>query len=290
MPRSERDETAWFFLLVGLVIGAAGLKACEYIDKPATAEAQDAPLADYLVLARAGVKEESLMPRASETTAEHAAAVRDGMLLIDQVYARGAARTHATYERFARQYSPAVFTPMRDRPWIADLRVGSHMPAEWPPNLFWMGAPPRSRQLNGYELWMHGALHDAIAIRKGRVTASCPVPADHWGGPMDHWRGEANGWVPMRCGRSRNEGWLVPAFHTPEELSTARVAWTRATAVGADLARGRARREPARELHLQPGADLPRVPRPSIPTRARDASRAAPHAREAGEVTTTTRG
>lgn len=198
-------------------------------------------LADYVILARGGAKEESLLPLASETTEEHDAAVADGMSLIDQVYSRGAARTHLTYEAFARQYSPAIFTPMRDRPWIADLRVGPHMPAAWPDNLFWTGAPARSRQVNGYDRWMR-AVHNAIAIRKGRTEPACPVPADHWGGPMDHWRGEANGWVPMVCGTSRNEGWLVPAYHTDAELSAARWAWAQHTAIAADIARGRGRR------------------------------------------------
>jgi len=232
--RKSDDVGCGLFIIVAFVV-AWGIKACSYAD------AQDAPrhsppLAKHLVLARLGVKEESLFPSRHETVEEQRAHVRDGMSLINDVLERGAARTHTSYQRFAEQYSPDAFHPDATRPWIADLRVGAWRPAGWPQSLYWTGAPSNGLALNGYDLWM-GDVADAVAIVKGRVPRSCPVPADHWGGPIDHERGLAEGWVPERCGNSRNEGWLVPAWHTADELALARASTS--AAVPAAVARGR---------------------------------------------------
>lgn len=177
-------------------------------------------LADYVILARAGAKEESLFPGAGQSEMAHALSALDGMSLIDSVYSRGATRTRSNYEHFARQYSPHLFAPEPGRPWVADLRVGSHIPNGWPPGLFW-NPDPSHRRPDGFTLWMH-MIHGAQEIIAGHVPLSCPVHPDHWGGPMDHLRGLANGWIYMRCGTSRNEGWIVPAWHTLAERDLAR--------------------------------------------------------------------
>lgn len=208
--------------------------------------AQEPPLVHLttsLLLGRACAKEESLWPRGIPTeavVAHHMEAFRDGCWGINQVYERGAARSHWTYERMVREYSVHVFEPDEDRPWVADLRVGAWEPAGWPAQLPWNERPDRPDHPTGYGLWME-EFSLANDIRTHVIVMpyghKCPVPPDHWGGEMDHWRGDANGWVQERCGDARNEFWLVPSFHTEEELARARASLV-APPIAADVAQG----------------------------------------------------
>ena len=215
--------------------------------------AQDPPppvhLTEHLILGRACVKEESLWPPGTPTAerpmhvldAEHFVKLRDGCWGIDQVYQGVARRSHWSYERAVREYSPNVFTPDEDRPWVADLRVGAYTPLGWPSaNLPWNERPDRPDAPTGYGLWMR-AFHMAATIRDHTMIMpyghKCPVPPDHWGGACDHWRGVANGWVQEKCGEAKNEFWIVPAWHTSEELERARLSLVGAP-IPADVARG----------------------------------------------------
>jgi len=232
------------FSLLLLTAAGVGGRAVRGQEPPSTGTAYAGHhiqhITPELVLARATVKEESLFPGAHSSLAEHDIQARDGCAMIDAVYARGAARSHIDYEAFARRYSQHVFTPDESRPWIADLRGGTHIPNDWPRGLFWE-PQPRSRRYSGMVEWMK-IFHIAAEVRQGRGDAlipldhRCPAPPDHWGGKMDHWRGVANGWVQEQCGASQNEAWLISGLHTPAELARARASV--ATIVPASIASG----------------------------------------------------
>lgn len=195
-----------------------------------------------LTLARACAKEEGLFAARGQTEAEHVISLRDGCTGIFQVYKRGAAYSHHSFESFARAYSPHVFEPGGENPWIAGLSNGPHEPALWPGHSrLWM--PDRTSRPDGESRWM-ALLAVANDIYHGRgpvpLEHRCSLPPDHWGGKMDHWRGVANGWIQERCGVALNEFWLVPARHEASDLARLpRIVDEPTGPVSANLARGR---------------------------------------------------
>jgi len=254
LPRRRSDPTtviAALMLGVGFALGAACqahgcVSACDaqvpptVLDRPVALAGrrnwprpvpQRVDLTAELVVARACAKEGGLFPAAGQTFADHVITLRDDCALVHAVYARGALRAHQTLQAFARNYSPHVFTPGGENPWIADLAWGDHRPALWPSeSRLWEAdesrhcrARPETCRPNGISHW-DGVRALAAQAVAGRLPHACPAPPDDWGGHMDRLRGVASGLVRMRCGNALNDGWIRPGLHSAAEVAAARAS------------------------------------------------------------------
>jgi len=192
---------------------------------PIAATPRRVELTPELVTARGGAKEGGLFAQRGQTEAEHAESIKFDVALVATVYCRGAHREHMTLQRFARGYSPNVFEPGDDNPWIADLPWGDREPVAWPTgHRLWQPddsrhcrVNPRTCRPDGITAW-HRVRDLAVEALNGRLPHGCPVEPDDWGGHMDRDNGAEQGLVRMRCGRALNDGWIRPGLHAREEV------------------------------------------------------------------------